>query len=170
MSSFYEPQARWGHGAVEVKGSVYIWGGEDSAGNPYPASLLEVFNIRTGHWEQRNARGVGPIGVIYSAYTTIGEKLYTFSGRGKGRSYYNTLHQLNLKTMKWKKLTSRNPADTPTPRRGCTMISYGNDKLVTFGGYDANDEYSNDLHLFSLRDGEYTYVHTCIHLATFYSS
>ena len=154
MSSFYEPRARWGHGAVEVKGNVYIWGGEDSDGNPYPASLIEVFNIRTGHWEQRNARGVGPIGVIYSAYTTIGEKLYTFSGRGKGRTYYNTLHQLNLKTMKWKKLTSRNAADAPTPRRGCTMISYGNDKLVTFGGYDANNKYSNDLHLFNLRDSE----------------
>jgi hypothetical protein len=67
---------------VEVKGSVYIWGGEDSDGNPYSASLVEVFNIRTGHWEQRNAHGVGPIGVIYSAYTTIGEKLHTFSGRG----------------------------------------------------------------------------------------
>lgn len=154
MASLYEPRARWGHGSVEVKGKVYVWGGEDSSGNPYPASLVEVFDIRTGYWEQHNASGVGPIGVIYSAYTTIGEKLYTFSGRGKGRTYFNTLHQLNLKTMRWKKLAYRNPSDAPAPCRGCTMIAYSKDKLVTFGGLDETGRYSNDLHLFDLRSGK----------------
>lgn len=152
--NFYEPRARWGHGTVEVKGKVFVWGGEDADGNPYPASLVEVFDVCTGYWEQKHAHGVGPIGVIYSAHTTIGETLYTFSGRGKGRTYYNTLHQLNLKTMKWKKLTSPNPLDAPTPRRGCTMIAYGKDCLVTFGGYDENNKYSNELHLFKLKDGK----------------
>lgn len=153
-SPYYEPRARWGHGAVEVNRKVFVWGGEDSDGNPYPASLVEVFDVRSGYWEQQNASGVGPVGVIYSAYTTIGEKLYTFSGRGKGRTYYNTLHQLNLKTMKWKKFTYRNPSDAPTPRRGCTMIAYSEDKLVMYGGLDENNKYSSDLHVFDLRDGK----------------
>lgn len=151
--SHWEPLPRWGHGAIEVKGKIYMWGGEDKDSNPHPASLIEVFNIRTGKWEQKTAQGVAPLGVIYSGYTTIGNKLYTFGGRGKGRTYFNSLHQLDLITMKWKKLEAKNPSQGPSARRGCSVVAYGKDMLVVFGGYTADSEFTNTVYVYQLKEG-----------------
>lgn len=159
MSSLlYEPAPRHGHGAVEYNGKVYMWGGKDESWNIYPATDVEIFDICTLLWEKKPSSGTPPPAVVYNGYTRLGSSLYTFGGwrevESKNDIRCNSLHKLDLKTLVWKKLTPKNPSEGPSAKEGSVMIPLGKDKLIVFGGMTADNQYTNELHVYSLNEGK----------------
>ena len=139
-----------------------MWGGENKDGKPFPASQVEVFDINTGLWEQKITHGPTPTGVIYGGYTVIGNALYTFAGRGEGRTYFNDLHKLDLNSMGWTKLHPKNPENGPPEMRGCGMVANGKDSLVVFSGYTGTNQYTNNLYKYSLSTGKFALFHSSL--------
>ena len=152
----YEPKERWGHAAVGVDGKVLLWGGYGRSGvGPISASgVVEDFNLGTGRWEQRKTTGTPPRGAIWGAYTTIGNKAYHFGG-WDGSSRYNSLRSLDLSTMQWVTLNPTNPSQGPSRKNRCGMVAHGDNKLVVFGGLTEGGRYTDELHVYNLREGQF---------------
>ena len=108
--------------------------------------------METGRWEQRKTTGTPPRGAGYGAYTTIGNKAYHFGGYDG--SDYNSLHSLDLSTMHWVTLQPRNQSNAPSRKSNCGMVAHGNDELVVFGGFMEGDRWTNELHVYNLREGQ----------------
>ena len=135
-----------------VDGKVFLWGGwKDGL---ISGSVVEVFNLETGRWEQRKTTGTPPRGVLWGAYTTIGSKAYHFGGYD-GRSDYNSLHSLDLSTMQWVTLQPRNPSQGPSRKSFCGMVAHGDNELVVYGGYTGDGNYTDELHVYNLREGQF---------------
>ena len=147
----YEPKKRRGHAAVGVDGKVFLWGGWGDG--LISGSVVEIFNMETGRWEQRKTTGTPPMGAEFGAYTTIGNNAYYFGGYD-GSSHYNSLHSLDLSTMQWVTLQPRNQSQAPSRKRVCRMVAHGDDELVVFGGIIGDSSYTNELHVYNLREGQ----------------
>lgn len=161
----YEPLPRHGHGAVKFGDKVYLWGGKDKSWGTYPAADIEIFDICTGLWEKKTCNGIPPPGTVYSGYTRIGGIVYSFGG-WKDDARYNSLHQLDLSNLMWEELEQNNSTDGPSGREGCGMVSLGLEMLVIFGGSTGDSQYTNDLHLYSVLEGEGHFpvqIYTCWH-------
>lgn len=65
--------------------------------------------------------------------------LYVYGG-WDGQVACNTLHQLDTTTMTWKEMVPNNPSEAPMKMSGCGMVSFGDHKLVLFGGYGVPSE------------------------------
>ena len=117
------------------------------------ASIVEIFNIETGRWEQRKTTGTPRMGAEYRAYTTIGNKAYHFGG-WDGSSCYNSLHSLDLSTMQWVTLQPRNPSQGPSRKSQCGMVAHGDNELVVIGGHIGLGNYTNEFHVYNLREGQ----------------
>jgi len=65
--------------------------------------------------------------------------LYIYGG-WDGQVACNTLHQLDTTTMTWKEMVPNNPSEAPMKMSGCGMVSFGDHKLVLFGGYGVPSE------------------------------
>ena len=122
-------------------------------GGVISGSVVEIFNMETGLWEQRKTTGTPPRGADGGTYTTIGNKAYHFGGYGGG-SHYNSLHSLDLSTMQWVTLQPRNPSQGPSRKSCCGIVAHGDDELVVFGGLIGDSRYTDELHVYNLREGQ----------------
>ena len=152
----YEPLPRSDHAAVGVDNELHMWGGLAGYGKKSreEADKIEVFDISTELWKQKPTYGTPPPGLCNTAYTVVGSCLFVFGGHD-GRSRHNTLFKLDLHSFQWEQVQVSNPSSSPQRKRGCGMVSYGDNQLVIFGGY-TDSGYTDELHVFDLDKGEYS--------------
>ena len=145
----YEPP-RYGHAFVEYKGKTYLVGGVGHNRQPISLSTVDIFDPASLEWDCRTTSGHIPEGIYFSVYTTVKQYLYMFGGGFSGKKN-NDLWCLDLEKMIWISIKQKN---APSPRTFGGLVSDDNDRLVLFGGKDANRRQHNDVHIFSIKDGE----------------
>ena len=152
----YEPLPRYSHAAVAVDNKLHMWGGRAGSKEKSreEADKIEVFDISTELWEQKPTHGTPPPGLWDTAYTVVGSSLFVFGG-WDGVSLHNTLFKLDLHSFQWEQVQVSNPSSGPQRKRGCGMVSNGDNQLVIFAGY-TDSGYTDELHVFDLHKGEYS--------------
>ena len=152
----YEPLPRSGHAAVAVDNKLHMWGGKAGSKEKSreEAHKIEVFDISKELWEQKPTHGTSPPGLWGTAYTVVGSCLFVFGGYD-GESRHNTLFKLDLRSFQWEQVPVSTPYSGPQRKRGCRMVSYGDNQLVVFAGYTGS-AHTDELHVFDLDKGEYS--------------
>ena len=178
MADAEQPTARVGHTSVVYKGMVYMWGGRTINWSPKQqrtvANTVHVFDTTSELWLSRETTGPPHPGLYNHASVIIGDIVYFFGGVD-GKSYYNSLHQLDLEQLMWRNAQPRHTSRPPMKKIGCGMVSFGQDKLVVFAGYGIpspkltpgsrfiTDPYNdhhlwcNELHLYDVETGVLVY-------------
>ena len=152
----YEPQPRWGHALVKYKGCTYLVGGRDSNDRPIGLSSVEVLNPTTLKWQRRTTSGETPVQVIRAACAVVHNCLYVFGGEEVDGSVYNALWRLDLESLQW---SSVQQANKPLPRRDAGLVADKQQRLVLYGGEGVYGQTLDDLHVFSIKDGEWFSVY-----------
>ena len=151
----YEPQPRWGHALVEYKGCTYLVGGRDSNDGPIDLSSVEVLDPTTLKWQRRTTSGETPVEVFRAACAVVHNCLYVFGGKVYSRDR-NALWRLDLESLQWSSVQQQNK---PPPRCSAGLVADKQQRLVLYGGVGANNEILDDLHVFSIKDGEWCSVY-----------
>ncbi|XP_042446205.1 acyl-CoA-binding domain-containing protein 4-like isoform X1 [Zingiber officinale] len=89
--------------------------------------------------------------------TLVGSKLFMFGGEDRKRKLLNDLHTLDLTTMTWEEIGTKNAS--PAPRFDHSAAVYADQYLLIFGG-SSHSICFNDLHLLDLRTMEWSQPQT----------
>ena len=138
------------------------------------SSVMEVFHLPSGRWEQKPTTGTPPLGVYGYASAVIRSEIFFFGGDcGHGGCYHNSLYSFNVKTFNWKELFATSPHHGPMMKRYCGMIAVqfdGEAYLVVIGGSNEkwqqpgtqhgaqyksrySYQYCNEIHYYMLSSG-----------------
>ena len=98
------------------------------------ANTVHIFDTNSELWLSRETTGPPHPGLIYPASLLIGDVTYFFGG-ADDKSYYNSLHQLDLEQLMWRNAQPRHTSHAPLKKVYCGMASFGQDKLILFAGY-----------------------------------
>ena len=170
-SSSYEPLPRHLHSAAQVQENTYLWGGlTQEISDSSRTDVINIFDSHTEIWEERSTTGVPPPGQYYGSSALVCGDLYYFGARD-GRTFYNSVHKLQLSTLEWKEIVKSNPARGPLPKVGCGMVAY-QQQLALIGGFSSLPSgplqsganfirsqsnprcgYTNEFHLLSIEEG-----------------
>ena len=170
-----QPPARMFHTSVAYKGRVYMWGGRTVDWSPGQqktvANTVYIFDTTSELWLSRVTTGPPHPGLYRHASLLIGDVIHFFGG-SDGKSFYNSLHQLDLEQLMWRNAQPRHTSHAPMRKANCGMASFGQDKLVLFAGYGfpSGDNHEwfmpdrrvkdgrgwcNELHLYDTEKGEF---------------
>ena len=146
-TDYYVPTKRSHHSTHIVGDYLYMWGGgidglpkvHDNEVKQKMTSVIEVFHLLTGRWEQRPTNGKPPLGVYGYASTVISNRIYYFGGYcNHDQCRYNSLNSLITDSLTWNELFPTNPSTGPMMKSYCGMISLTFNKvdyLLVVGGY-----------------------------------
>uniref|UniRef100_A0A1X7ST78 Uncharacterized protein n=2 Tax=Amphimedon queenslandica TaxID=400682 RepID=A0A1X7ST78_AMPQE len=143
----YQPVKREEHSTVRVGDYLYMWGGRDQPGLPTVhnnekkksmCSVMEVYHLVTGRWEQKPTTGNPPLGVWGYAAVAIGNEIFYFGGYcGHDQCHHNSLYSFSVDNFNWKELSPTTSRHGPVMKYHCDMIVIkvnGEDYLVVIGG------------------------------------
>ena len=145
-TDYYVPTKRYGHSTHIVGDYLYMWGGNidglprvhDNEVKRKMTSVIEVFHLPTGRWEQRPTNGKPPLGVYGYASIVISNRIYYFGGRcNHGQCRHNSVNSLITDSLRWNELFPINPSMGPMMKSDCGMISLTFNKvdyLLVVGG------------------------------------
>ena len=143
----YQPGERSNHSTVRVGDNLYMWGGfqtdfpevHNSHEKKLKSSVVEVYHLPTGRWEQKPTTGNPPLGIHGYASAAIGNEIFYFGGDCNHQGcYHNSLHSFNVKTLRWKELSPTTSHHGPMMKRDAGMVAMridGEDYLVVIGGW-----------------------------------
>ena len=179
-----EPAGRYDHSTSVVGEEVYLWMAwqdkmpevHDNAEKRALTSSVEVFNVKTGCWEQRTTCGTPPLGVLGYSCVAVRNDLYYFGGGcGHGDCYHNSVHTLSTSTLQWRMLAPTTSEDgAPMKKSGCGVVHFTDeeeDLLFVLGGWGPTPSsrqshtqykqantmcyvYTNEQHIFCLSTSE----------------
>ena len=125
-----------------------MWGGyqpslpfvHDNETKRSMTSVIEIYHLLTGRWEQRPTTGTPPLGVTGYASTSIGNNIYYFGGYcNHDDCYHNSLYRLNVNSLVWTELSPTTPLRGPMMKSHCGMVGVrmddGRAYLVVVGGW-----------------------------------
>ncbi|XP_019857923.1 PREDICTED: kelch domain-containing protein 4-like [Amphimedon queenslandica] len=135
-------------------------------------SVMEVYHLVTGRWEQIPTTGNPPLGVRSYAAAAIGNEIFYFGGYcGHGDCCHNSLYSFNVDTFNWKELSPTTSRHGPMMKKHCDMIAIkvnGEDYLVVIGGHGPSsnnapkqpgaqysDDRNNEIHFYKLSSGDW---------------
>ena len=146
----YEPLPRYGHASIHIGGKLLLWGGyvDSMEASKELATTVELLDIVTRTWERRMTFGKPPPGSWLTAYTAVGESVYSFGGFD-GKDDHNSLHQLNIKTWQWNELIPINTSTIPLKKIGSRMVPLDGERLLIFAG-ETKFGYTDELHIFDI--------------------
>ena len=170
-SADYEPLPRSGHISGRVGSLVVVQGGEtkdfSEESKQHLSSVVEIFDLYSESWEQRQVEGNAPSpGTYIAASTSLHDDLFSFGGYDR-RDFFNAIHRLDTKTWCWSQVSPQNADGAPMPKSGCGMIAFRN-SLVVFGGIGVPQGptepqsfiksfggrgYTNEFHIYNLSEG-----------------
>ena len=166
--AYYEPSPRSFPFAAPVEGELYLYGGrtgdfDERKKRPESRTDLEIFDPKLETWRSVKTKGHPPPLLYNGACCASSDHhLYICCGYD-GSSHYNSLYQLETRTLTWTELLSSDRSG-PRKKTGCRMVCY-KQKLVLFGGCcdttgptqpgaSYKNQYTNELHTFNLNKGE----------------
>ena len=126
---------------------LYMWGGNidglprvhDNEVKRRMTSVIELFHLPTGRWEQRPTNGKPPLGVSRYASTVISNRIYYFGGYcNHDKCRHNSVNSLITDSLTWNELFPTDPSMGPMMKSSCGMISLTFNKvdyLLVFGGH-----------------------------------
>ena len=132
-----EPVGRRGACSFFHNGKFYLYSGY--SGGPVLAqrdkSDLDVLDLSHGRWTTEPTQGDGPPRCISGECCTLTNGcLYVFGGWLSGfRNAF--VHELDLSTLTWRMLPSKNELQGPMLKDKAGMVAYGKHMLCVFGGY-----------------------------------
>ncbi|KAG5855561.1 hypothetical protein ANANG_G00050350 [Anguilla anguilla] len=150
------PYMRYGHTAVLMDDTVYIWGGRNDTEGA--CNVLYAFDIGTHKWFTPAVSGMVPGARDGHSACVLGKTMYIFGGYEQlADCFSNDIHRLDTTTMAWSLVNARG---TPARWRdfhsatiiGTKMFVFRRQggPLYIFGGYNARlDRHYNDLWKFN---------------------
>ena len=145
-TGYYIPAKRYCHTTHIVGDYLYMWGGNidglpkvhDNEVKMMMTSVIEVFDLPSGMWEQRPTNGKPPLGVWGYASTVIGNRIYYFGGYcSHGKCCHNSLNSLKTDSLTWNELfpTDSNMGPMMKSSSGMISLKFNNeDYLLVVGG------------------------------------
>ena len=145
-TDYYVPRKRYGHSTHIVGDYLYMWGGDidgvprvyDNEVKQRMTSVIEVFHLPTGRWEQRPTNGKPPQGVYNYASTVISNRIYYFGGYcNHDDCRHNSVTTLITDSLTWNELFPTNRSMGPVMKSLCGMMSLTFNKveyLLVVGG------------------------------------
>ena len=145
-TGYYVPARRYSHSTHIVGDYLYMWGGDidgfpkvhDTEIKQRMTSVIEVFHLPSGMWQQRPTNGKPPLGVWGYASTVIGNKIYYFGGYcSHDKCRHNSLNSLTTDSLTWNELFSTNSSMGPMMKSRSGMIALKfneEDYLMIVGG------------------------------------
>ena len=189
-TDYYIPTKRSWHSSHVIGDYLYMWGG-DIDGLPAKVydkrgriSVIEVFHLQSGRWEQQPTNGIPPPGVRGYASTVIGKRIFYFGGYcNNHKRRHNSIHSLTTDSLTWNELFPTTPDRGPMMKSYCGMINLSfneEDYLLVFGGtgtYPTNGQpgvqyingRTNEHHYYKLASGKtsvYIVMHNHYNLST----
>ncbi|XP_019860167.1 PREDICTED: kelch domain-containing protein 1-like [Amphimedon queenslandica] len=185
-SKDYEPVERSDHSTVRVGDYLYMWGGDqpdlpkvhNNDKKKALSSLMEVYHLPTGRWEQKPTTGNPPLGIWAYASAAIGNEIFYFGGRCNHDScFHNSLYSFNVDTFTWRELSPTTPHHGPMMKGYCGMVAFqlnGKDYLAVIGGRGpssnntptqpnakyqrlvANSKRTNEIHYYKVSSGKWS--------------
>ena len=123
-----------------------MWGGRqpgfprahDSEEKKSMCSVMEVYHLATGRWEQKPTTGTPPLGVWGYASAAVENTIFYYGGYcNHDDCYHNSLYSFNVDTFKWEELSPTTPHHGPMMKSLCDMVAVqldGENYLVVIGG------------------------------------
>lgn len=152
LTSFKLPQASWelvlplngvkpppltNHSMAVYKTRIYVFGGVYN--NEKVSNDVWCFDTNKNKWLQVYTLGDVPPPVNEHSACIVGDNLYVYGGNDFSGTIYDSLHCLNLHSLKWTALGTEFLKDGPGPRCGHSMTYLHRlNKLIIMGG-DKND-------------------------------
>ena len=145
-TGYYIPAKRFSHSTHIVGDYLYMWGGDidslpkvhDNEVKQKMTSVIEVFHLPSGMWEQRHTSGKPPLGVLGYASTVIGNKIYYFGGYcNHDKCRHNSLNSLITDSFTWNELFPTNTSMGPMMKSCSGMVPLKfneEDYLMIVGG------------------------------------
>ena len=136
-SDKYEPLPRFYHISCRVGSKLVVQGGRtrdfSEKSRQHLSSVVEIFDLYSEVWEQRQVTGDAPSpGTYGAASVSLHDDLFSFGGLD-GRHLFNTVHRLDIEKLCWSQVSPQNADGAPRPKVECGMIAFGN-SLGVFGG------------------------------------
>ena len=131
QSPFEVPSGRYGHTAVLMEYSIYIWGGY-----PY-CDVLYSFDVDNHRWSKPNVSGTVPKPRAYHSACALGKVMYVYGGNTQVTQCTNDLHKLETTTMVWSLINTRGSPPHVSSSHSNTIIGT---KMFVFGGRGNNYE------------------------------
>ncbi|KAH3763087.1 Kelch-type beta propeller [Pelomyxa schiedti] len=148
VTTTHPPAPRSAHTAVCHNGKLYIFGGWD---NPRTFEDLWCFDFSTSVWTELHPEGDLPGRRRTHSAVVCNDCMYVFGGFCKCADCtgsYDSLHELNLQTLVWRRLEVT--GDVPSPRGRCGMaVNQRTGHLYLLGGWNRVD-YFSDLYEFNI--------------------
>ena len=102
-------------------------------------SVIEIFNLPTGKWQQRPTTGNPPLGIWGYASAVVDNEILYFGGYcGHVGCYHNSLNSLCVDSLTWRELSPTNSHGGPMMKAYCDMVTVrfnGEDHLLIVGGW-----------------------------------
>ena len=179
-----EPLGKRGACSAVYDGKLYMFGGYCGGIDFFQGLLghenkdMWVFDFTECSWSRKRTKGDFPRVITGACATVIGENLFIFGGWYRGLRNQN-VHQLNLETLVWKRLTEKRMNGAPMCKDKAGMVDYGEEMLCVMGGYGYPPDdfkkqigasyhwdaefvtelcWTNELHLFHINTREFTLI------------
>eukprot|EP00933_Yihiella_yeosuensis_P079752 TRINITY_DN93164_c0_g1_i1.p1 TRINITY_DN93164_c0_g1~~TRINITY_DN93164_c0_g1_i1.p1 ORF type:complete len:634 (+),score=132.81 TRINITY_DN93164_c0_g1_i1:122-2023(+) len=134
------PGARQGHAAVEVGHKIYVIGGCEQEIQCY--NDVNVFDTGSQQWSKEEVTGEAPEPRGGHTATLVGSDIILFGGANSEETF-GDVYRFDLSRKKWTRL--QNPSDAPSKRTSHAAALDTNGRIYTYGGYDAEANFLNDL-------------------------
>ena len=155
LFSDYQLVERSSHSTLKVGDYLYMWGGvqsglpkvHNSEGKKALSSVVEVYHLPTGTWQQKLTTGTPPLGISGYAAAVIGKEIFYFGGYcNHDDCYHNSLYSFNVDTLVWRLRSPTTAHHGPRMKYHCGMVAVqleGESYLALIGGY--GPAYNNTL-------------------------
>ncbi|XP_044530578.1 kelch domain-containing protein 3 isoform X1 [Gracilinanus agilis] len=149
------PYMRYGHSAVLIDDTVYLWGGRNDTEGA--CNVLYGFDINTHKWFTPKVSGTVPGARDGHSACVLGKNMYVFGGYEQlADCFSNDIHKLDTSSMTWTLISAKG---TPARWRdfhsatmlGSQMYVFGG-RADRFGPFHSNNEiYCNRIRIFDTR-------------------
>ena len=110
-----------------------MWGGrtKDFKGN---GDVVNIYQPYTESWDEQRLKGHPPPWLYIGASASASHNLYLYGGHD-GSDFCYSLYQINTKSLVCSEVRMSNGKGGPVLKRGCRIVTYGEDQLQCIGGY-----------------------------------
>ncbi|XP_036623429.1 kelch domain-containing protein 3 isoform X4 [Trichosurus vulpecula] len=149
------PYMRYGHSAVLIDDTVYLWGGRNDTEGA--CNVLYGFDINTHKWFTPRVSGTVPGARDGHSACVLGKNMYVFGGYEQlADCFSNDIHKLDTSSMTWTLISAKG---TPARWRDFHSATMLGSRMYVFGGradrfgpfHSNNEIYCNRIRIFDTR-------------------